>query len=227
MSGPFIFAQDVSFNQTLINVTQILPVFTTDTITNISCTRLNFSGTLVASNMSCANTVNANTIGLGIINTNPSITIFNPLVPTYGYTLTNGTNVEGTIGYIYSKTVTFTTTIVPNSDTNLIGNFNTGISIKGGIYVAKLDIAYRNTFGLPSTTPVKIQHGINTEVFQNVMYFNNSTNEYRYSNTCILFIGTGQLISHNCFLPQFLSGISNINVSIVNSQYTLSLLKIG
>ena len=154
------------------------------------------------------------------------ITIKNPVVPSYSYNLTNGTNVEGSIGYVYSKLVTCPA-LVQNTDTNIIGNFHDGISIKGGVYMAKLDITYRNTFSLPSTTQVKIEHKIHTETLNNVIYFKNSTDSHIYTNTFILFIGTGQTLTHLCIVPQYLLGISNINVSIVNSQYKLSLLKIA
>jgi hypothetical protein len=77
------------------------------------------------------------------------------------------------------------------------------------------------------STQVKIQHQIHTETLNNVIYFKNSTDTHIYTNTCILFIGTGQTLTHNCYIAQYLLGISNINASIVNSQYKLSLLKIA
>jgi hypothetical protein len=221
-----IYDTNVTFNQPLINVKDILLLYPTDTMLDISCTRFDISGQLIYNSLVTTNSnINVNSIKLAN-STNPYINIRSPLVPSYSYNITNGTNVEGSIGYVYSKLVTCPA-LVQNTNTNIIGNFHEGISIKGGVYMAKLDISYRNTFLLPATTQVKIQHQIHTETLNNVIYFKNSTDTHIYTNTCILFIGTGQTLTHNCYIAQFLLGISNINASIVNSQYKLSLLKIA
>ena len=115
-----------------------------------------------------------------------------------------------------------------HSINELVISYNTNLNTKGGIYMLKLDVSYKNTLNLPTTTQLKVYHDFNNEVSVcNVMYFNNNTNIYTYSNTAILYLCTNDTIIHNFFLPQYLSGISNINVSIVNAQYTLSLLKIA
>lgn len=221
-----IYDTNVTFNQPLTNVKDILLLYPTDTILDISCTRFDISGQLLYNSLVTTNlNININSIKLSNSSI-PYITIKNPVVPSYSYNLTNGTNVEGSIGYVYSKLVTCPA-LVLNTNTNIIGNFHDGISIKGGVYMAKLDITYRNTLSLPSTTPVKIQHQIHTETLNNVIYFKNATDSHIYTNTCILFIGTGQTLTHNCYIAQYLLGISNINASIVNSQYKLSLLKIA
>lgn len=222
-----IYATNVSFNQPLTNIKDIILVNPSDTILNMSCTTLNISGQLVATNMSCKTTANINTIEVYPYNNMTYVNISNSFVPSYGYTLKNGTNIEGSIGYIYSKLVKYTGAITFDTTTNIIVDYNTGLSLKGGCYMVKLDISYRNTVGLTTTTPVKIFHTINSCSFCNIIYFNNTTTNYTYSNTFISHFGTEQAITHDILVPGYLSGISNINVSIVNGEYTISMLKIA
>jgi hypothetical protein len=231
MSDPFIFAQDVSFNFPLTNITQIIPVFTTDTITNISCTRLDFSGTLVANNMSCKNSLIVNNIYTP--NASTYVTINKPLQPSYTYNATTGTNVVGTIGHIYSSSVSFTGSISQNTWTNIIGNFPTA-NVVPGIYMSKLRITYKNS-GNINSHPIKIFHylggGIPTaneanNIFTACVYFQNNNDAYIYTHNTILTIGPNQTLNHYICIPNQLLNLI-VSASVDNNSYVLSLLKIA
>jgi hypothetical protein len=232
MSESLIFAQDVSFNKTLTNITQILPVFTTDTITNINCTRLDFSGTLVANNMSCTNSLIVNNIYTP--NASTYITINKPLQPSYTYNATTGTNVAGTIGYIYSSSVSFTGTISQNTWTNIIGTFPSA-NVVPGIYMSKLRITYKNT-GNINSHPIKIIHCLgggaippaneSNNCFTACVYFQNNNDAYIYTHNTILTIGPNQTLNHYICIPNQLN-LLIVSASIENNSYVLSLLKIA
>lgn len=228
---PTVYTSDVSFNQTLTNVKDILLVYPTDTILDVSCTRMDICGQLVSSNVSCSGITKFNTLDITGINGTNTININAPLVPTYSYNINTGTNVVGTLGYMYSGIATFTTTLtVNNSETIITGNLNTVISsIVGGMYLVKLDVSYNNTdASLASTTQLKVHHRINEQMFTNVTYFKNKADTHIYSNTCILNINTNQALIHGVRIPQYFSStITNVSTTIVNKQYRLSLLKIG
>jgi hypothetical protein len=147
MSDTFIFAHDVSFNYPITNITQILPVYTTDTILNIKCTTLDVSGSLTANNMSCTNVASANNINAI---SSSYININKPLQPTYTYNATTGTGSIGSIGYIYSSTIA-ATTISPGSLTTLVSNLN----VSGGIYLVKFNFSITNTGGNTASTVLK------------------------------------------------------------------------
>ena len=232
MSDTFIFAQDVSFNQPLKNVTQILPVYTTDSITNIGCTRLDFSGTLVANNMSCTTSVKSNNIYTP--NASTYITINKPVQPSYTYNATTGTAVAGTIGYIYSSSVSFAGTTIPqNTWTNIIGNFPTA-NIVPGIYMSKLKITYKNS-GNINSAPIKIFHylggGIPTaneanNCFSTCVWFQNNNDAYVYTHNTIVTIGPNQTLNHYICIPNQLIFLI-VSASVDNNAYVLSLLKIA
>ena len=224
-----IYDTDVSFNQPLTNVKDILLVNPTDTLLNITTTTLDISGQLVATNISSNGTTTFNTMDITSTTTPTSININAPLVPLYSYTI-NGTNVPGSIGYIYTAMATFTTNLTLNTETDITGNLNTLITnIVGGIYMLKLDISYNNTAAaLASTTQLKVNHRFNAyNMLTNVTYFKNLTDTHIYSNTCIINIKTNQLLVHGVRVPQYLPSISNISTTIVNKQYRITLLKLG
>ena len=228
-----IYTTDVSFNKELKTVKDILLVYPTDTILDISCTRMDICGSLVATNISSTGITKFNTIGITGSSGASSIIINAPLVPTYTYNNVSGNGVPGTIGYMYSKMVTFTGNLNLNVETDITGNLNTpALDIVGGMYMVKLDISYNNTdASLASTTQLKVNHRINEQMFTNVTYFKNKTDTHIYSNTIILNINTNQPLVHGIRIPQNISsgGIlyTNISTTIVNKQYKLSLLKIG
>ena len=226
-----IYTSDVSFNQELKTVKDILLVYPTDTILDVSCTRMDICGQLVSSNVSCSGITKFNTLDITGTNGANTININAPLVPTYSYNINTGTNVVGTVGYMYSGIATFTTTLtVNNSETIITGNLNTLISsIVGGMYLVKLDVSYNNTdASLASTTQLKVHHRINEQMFTNVTYFKNKADTHIYSNTCILNINTNQPLIHGVRIPRYFSStIANVSTTIVNKQYRLSLLKIG
>jgi hypothetical protein len=224
-----IYDTNVTFNQPLTNVKDIILVNPTDTLLKLTCTTLDISGQLVATNLSCSGTTTFNTMDITSSATPTSININAPIVPTYSYTL-NGTNVPGTIGYIYTAMATFTTNLTLNLDTDITGDLNTKIgNILGGIYMLKLDISYNNTAAaLGLTTQLKVNHRFNAyNMLTNVTYFKNLTDTHTYSNTCIINIKTNQTLVHGVRIPQNMPSISNISTTIVNKQYRITLLKIG
>ena len=225
-----IYDTDVTFNQPLTNVKDILLLYPTDTRLILTCTKLDISGQLVATNMSSSGITTFNTMDITSSATPTSININAPIVPTYSYNINTGTNVPGSIGYIYTAMATFTTNLTLNLDTDITGNLNTLITnIVGGIYMLKLDISYNNTAAaLASTTQLKVIHRFNAyNMLTNVTYFKNLTDTHIYSNTCIINIKTNQLLVHGVRVPQYLPSISNITTTIVNKQYRITLLKIG
>jgi hypothetical protein len=231
MADTFIFANDVSFNYPITNITQILPVYTTDTITNISCKTLDISGILTAFNMSCKNVAYINNIS----SASSYITINKPLQPTYNYDVSYGTNVLGSIGYIYSKQVTFTTTIGLNAWTDITGDFTDNIS--SGIYMSKIVITYKNISNI--TYAMKIRHylGISTEIpgvsiyannqFTTCIYFKNNNDEYTYTHNNMICIGPSQQLKFFILIPRYLLNVANIYASVVGNTYNLSLLTIA
>ena len=228
-----IYTSDVSFNQELKTVKDILLVYPTDTILDVSCTRMDICGSLVATNISSTGITKFNTIGITGSSGASSIIINAPLVPTYTYNNVSGNGVPGTIGYMYSTMATFTGNLNLNVETDITGNLNTNISnIVGGMYMVKLDISYNNTdASLASTTQLKVVHRLNGyNMFTNVTYFKNKTDTHIYSNTCIINFSTNQALFHGVRIPRYIyttSLIQNISTTIVNKQYKLSLLKIG
>ena len=229
-----IYTTDVSFNQQLLNVKDILLVYPTDTILDISCTTIDICGQLVATNLSSSGITKFNTLNITQTTNASSININAPLVPLYSYNINTGTNVPGTIGYMYSKMATFTTDLTLNLDTDITGDLNTpSLNIVGGIYMLKLDISYNNTpANLAASTQLKVNHRFNGyNMLSNVTYFKNTTDVHIYSNTCIVNINTNQPLVHGIRIPQNISSngvlISNISTTIHNKQYRLSLLKIG
>ena len=225
-----IYDTDVTFNQPLTNVKDILLLYPTDTILDISCTRMDICGQLVATNMSCSGITKFNTINITQPNNASSIKITAPLVPLYSYNINTGTNVPGSIGYMYSAMATFTTNLTLNTETDITGNLNTLITnIVGGMYMVKLDISYNNTPALLAlTTQLKVFHRLNGyNILSNVTYFKNATDTHIYSNTCIINFSTNQILFHGIRVPQYFPFISNITTTIVNKQYRITLLKLG
>ena len=220
MSDTFIFAQDVSFNQPLKNVTQILPVYTTDTITNIGCTRFDFSGTLVANNMSCTNSVVANNIYTPTVT--PYITINKPLQPTYGYNATTGTNVAGSNGYVYSSTIN-ATTIVPGTIYNIVSNY---IIPYGGIYLLKFSITYKNTGSNSAENVIKMRYDINRNRIDRLFVFT-TINEIITNNfTMPIFILNSEPITIAINIPNWFNNLTTFYKNIELSG-KIEYLKIG
>jgi hypothetical protein len=91
-----IYDTNVTFNQPLTNVKDILLLYPTDTILDISCTRFDISGQLLYNSLVTTNSnINVNSIKLAN-STNPYINIKSPLVPSYSYNITNGTAFQNT-----------------------------------------------------------------------------------------------------------------------------------
>ena len=228
-----IYTSDVSFNQELKTVKDILLVYPTDTILDVSCTRMDICGQLVSSNVSCSGITKFNTLDITGTNGANTININAPLVPTYSYNINTGTNVVGTVGYMYTKMATFTGNLNLNTETDITGDLNSpALNIVGGMYLVKLDISYNNTpANLASNIQLKVIHRLNGyNMFTNVTYFKNTTDTHIYSNTCIINLNTNQALFHGVRIPRYIyttSLISNISTTIVNKQYKLSLLKIG
>lgn len=232
MSDLLIFANNVSFNYPLQNVTQILPVYTTDTIMNFSCNTLNVSGILATNNMSCINIASINNIYTTNLSSASYITINKPIQPNYTYNVTSGTNVVGSIGYIYSSQATFQGTIQQNTWTNIIGTFPT--SIVSGIYMIKLKITYKNT-GNINGHPIKIQHYLGGGIppdfranncFSTCVYFQNNNDAYVYTHNTIITIGPSQTLNHYICIPNQLIYLI-VSASVENNTYNLSLLRIA
>jgi hypothetical protein len=229
-----IYDTDVSFNQPLTNVKDILLVNPTDTILDVSCIRMDISGQLVTTNMSCSGITKFNTLNITQTNNASSIKINTPLVPLYSYNINSGTNVVGSIGYMYSSMITFTSNLTLNTETDITGNLNTMITnIVGGMYMLKLDISYNNSpSNLPSNIQLKVVHRFNGyNMLSNVTYFKNTTDIHTYSNTCIVNFSTNETLFHGVRVPRNISSAgalyTNISTTIQNKQYKLSLLKIG
>ena len=228
-----IYNTDVTFNKPLTNIKDIILVNPTDNLLTIQCSRLNISGELVAKNFLATETLKiGNNINVIADNVSKCININYPILPYYTYTL-NGTNIPGTIGYIYTKMATFTTALNLNTETDITGNLNDpALNVNGGIYMLKLDISYNNIdASLASTIPLKVIHRFNGyNMLTNVTYFKNKADIHTYSNTCIININTNQPLFHGIRIPRNIyttSLFSNISTTIVNKQYRLSLLKIG
>ena len=167
MSDTFIFANDVSFNYPLTNITQILPVYKTDTITNIKCTTLDVSGSLTSNNMSCTNFASANnikSISSSYININK------PLQPTYTYNATTGTGSVGSIGYIYSSNIP-ATTIAPATATTIVSNLN----VSSGIYLIKFNFSTTNIGANTASTVLQYKITINRINNSKLFVFPSST----------------------------------------------------
>ena len=167
MADTFIFAHDVSFNYPITNITQILPVYTTDTITNIKCTTLDVSGSLIVNNMSCTNFASANNINSI---SSPYININKPLQPTYTYNATTGTGTLGSIGYIYSSTIA-ATTIAPATATTIVSNLN----VSSGIYLIKFNFSTTNIGANTASTVLQYKITINNRINKSTLFVFPST----------------------------------------------------
>ena len=194
MSDTFIFAHDVSFNYPLTNITQILPVYKTDTITNIKCTTLDVSGSLTSNNMSCTNFASANNINAI---SSSYININKPLQPTYTYNATTGTGSLGSIGYIYSSNIA-ATTISPGTTTTLVSDLN----ISSGIYLLKFNFSTTNTGGNAASTVLQYKFNINNRLYNSKLFvFPSSTvtEQIEKTFTVPIFVLKNELLTISLF----------------------------
>jgi hypothetical protein len=218
MSDTFIFAHDVSFNYPLTNIRDILPVYTTDTILNITCTKLDVSGSLTANNMSCTN-ANIN----NIYTSNSSyVSINKPLKPTYTYNATTGTNVINTNGYIYSSTIA-ATTITPGTTTTLVSNLN----VSAGIYLLKYTIQIKNTGNNTATNVIKMKYMTNRDnTVYRLLVFTALDEIITHTFSYPMFILNGELINIYLYIPEWFNNNTTYYKSVQISG-KIEYLKIG
>jgi hypothetical protein len=180
-------------------------ISSTTTSINTGSGTVNLGGGTTVLNVAGATTnLNSTTINIGGASTT-SITLSDPINPSYVYSATTGTNVVGTIGYIYTQA-----TPTPANGTGWGGSPSAqtyaSISVEAGVYIVD---ATMTILGAGTTNLQQVQASIGTgtpttEYINRILQVGGASSTLYYSISGVVSLATATTI--NCALYIYYSG---------------------